>query len=243
MTAPGPGAVPRATLSEIDAARPRPANGIVLDYNPTGVSVRHRSAPLRRPDQTQDEQPVRHEDYGSTELAFTSVTFDGSGGRTVAAVLGQLLAWSTPLLTDTTDKVSAKKHTPLEFTWGRTVYTPVELRNVTADITRFSDRGVPLRATVDLVLHVLDPDPAKSTDAGEFDKRQNPTSGGRPGHGAHTVVEGDTLGSVAQAAFGDAGQWRRIADASGIEDPLRLRPGRRLRLPSRQDATADGEPR
>jgi len=44
--------------------------------------------------------------------------------------------------------------------------------------------------------------------------------------------EGDRLDRVAFDAFGDAALWRAIALANGIEDPLRLEPGRLLRIPA-----------
>ncbi len=47
----------------------------------------------------------------------------------------------------------------------------------------------------------------------------------------HRVRPGDTLHSIAQEAYHDPSQWRPIAEANGIEDPLDLRPGAILRVP------------
>ena len=47
----------------------------------------------------------------------------------------------------------------------------------------------------------------------------------------HTVKDGDSLPSIAYEAYGDATEWRPIADANGIENPLHLRRGRALSLP------------
>ena len=41
----------------------------------------------------------------------------------------------------------------------------------------------------------------------------------------HVVSDGDSLPSIAYAAYGDATQWRAIAEANGIDDPLSLRRG------------------
>ncbi|MDX6705728.1 MAG: hypothetical protein QOI48_1574, partial [Solirubrobacteraceae bacterium] len=47
----------------------------------------------------------------------------------------------------------------------------------------------------------------------------------------HVVRDGDSLASIAYQAYGDATQWRTIAQANGIDDPLRLRSGRTLSVP------------
>ena len=48
----------------------------------------------------------------------------------------------------------------------------------------------------------------------------------------HTVVVGDTLQQLAWQEYGDAGAWRPIAAANGLDDPMRLRPGSTLLLPA-----------
>ena len=41
----------------------------------------------------------------------------------------------------------------------------------------------------------------------------------------HTVRDGDTLPSISYGAYGDATQWRLIAEANGVDNPLHLRRG------------------
>jgi hypothetical protein len=57
--------------------------------------------------------------------------------------------------------------------------------------------------------------------------------GALPGGSAtvHLTVRGDTLSGVASAYLGDPAQWRRIAEANGIDDPLTLTPGLSLVIP------------
>jgi len=50
--------------------------------------------------------------------------------------------------------------------------------------------------------------------------------------GQYTVRQGDTLQSIAQAAFGDSRQWWRIAEANGLASERDLRVGQTLTLPS-----------
>jgi hypothetical protein len=51
---------------------------------------------------------------------------------------------------------------------------------------------------------------------------------------AHALRQAETLPGVAQAWFGDARQWWRIADANAERDPARLEetPGRLLFIPA-----------
>ena len=48
----------------------------------------------------------------------------------------------------------------------------------------------------------------------------------------HTVRDGDTLPSISYGAYGDATKWRLIAEANGVDNPLHLRRGSSLSLPS-----------
>ena len=47
----------------------------------------------------------------------------------------------------------------------------------------------------------------------------------------HLVHRGDTLQGISFREYDDPTQWRRIAEANGIDDPLQLRPGQRLLIP------------
>ena len=46
--------------------------------------------------------------------------------------------------------------------------------------------------------------------------RQNPTSGSDTVRRAHTLVEGDSLASIAYAEYGDPAAWRSVAVVPGI---------------------------
>ena len=48
----------------------------------------------------------------------------------------------------------------------------------------------------------------------------------------HTVRQGDSLWALAAEEYGDAGQWRVIADANGLSDPRALRNGEMLVIPA-----------
>jgi nucleoid-associated protein YgaU len=51
----------------------------------------------------------------------------------------------------------------------------------------------------------------------------------------HVLVEGDTLAGIAYNEYGNPSLWRAVAAANGIDDPMRLRSGTSVLLPSVND--------
>jgi len=47
----------------------------------------------------------------------------------------------------------------------------------------------------------------------------------------HVVRSGDRLDNIAAKEYGDAGNWRPIAEANNLDDPRRLQPGHVLIIP------------
>jgi hypothetical protein len=111
------------------------------------------------------------------------------------------------------------------FKWGGMTAFPAYMASVTAKYTLFTPGGVPVRALCTVNLEEI---------AGE-QSGQNPTSGALAARDEHVLVAGDTLQSVAFGAYGDAELWRAIAEANGIDDPMRLRPGSRLLVPALEE--------
>jgi hypothetical protein len=52
-----------------------------------------------------------------------------------------------------------------------------------------------------------------------------------PGRSQHLLAEGENVIGVATAKYGTPHAWRAVADANGLDDPLRVRSGRMLHLP------------
>jgi nucleoid-associated protein YgaU len=67
-------------------------------------------------------------------------------------------------------------------------------------------------------------------------KAQNPTSGALHTRRSHVLREGDSLHSVAYAEYGDPTLWRGLAAFNGIDDPLRVRAGQSLLIPTAAEA-------
>jgi len=112
----------------------------------------------------------------------------------------------------------------IEFSWGSVTLPKAAPVSITIRYALFRPNGEPVRAFVDLEL-------AQAEDTNPPGKAQNPTTRAITGLRAHTVRDGDSLPSIAYDAYGDATRWRAIAEANGIDNPLRLRRGRELTIP------------
>jgi nucleoid-associated protein YgaU len=54
----------------------------------------------------------------------------------------------------------------------------------------------------------------------------------------YVVRAGDSLTGIARDRLGDAGKWRRIATANGVDQPDRIHVGQRLRIPAQDESPA-----
>ncbi len=59
-----------------------------------------------------------------------------------------------------------------------------------------------------------------------------PVPAATPAPQTYTVQRGDTLSAIAKRFYGNAGEYRRIADANGIANPDRIHPGQELVIPA-----------
>jgi nucleoid-associated protein YgaU len=110
------------------------------------------------------------------------------------------------------------------FQWGSfsTASFIAYVQSVQATYTMFNPSGTPIRATCDLTI----------TQIPLLTQGQNPTSGALDAQRTHRVMAGDTLQSLAWREYGDATAWRTIAQANGIDDPMRLPIGTELLIPA-----------
>jgi hypothetical protein len=119
--------------------------------------------------------------------------------------------------------IDSDLHRPplLLVSWGTLMFKCV-VESISHRFTMFLESGIPVRATVTLALRQ-----AKSaTEQQEEIKKQSPDHAK-----IHAVQRGESLQMIAAREYEDPAEWRRIADANGIDDPLQLEPGRRLMIP------------
>jgi hypothetical protein len=117
------------------------------------------------------------------------------------------------------------------FAWGGNLSFKAVAKSLSVQYTMFRPDGLPIRAQAKIALVQVQEAVGKSKGKGAKKDPQNPTTRAIAGLGAHTVHDGDSLQSIAYASYGDPTSWREIADANGIDDPLRLRRGQALSIP------------
>ncbi|MFG3250787.1 peptidase M23 [Streptomyces sp. NPDC048187] len=129
----------------------------------------------------------------------------------------------------TAKSLAAKQPSPpwVVFEWGSfsTARFTAYVSSIETQYTLFGTTGVPIRATCQVALVEI-PGPTRP---------QNPTSGALTAQRVHRVVAGDSLQSLAWSEYGNAGAWRVIAEANGIDDPSHLPTGTQLMLPAAEE--------
>jgi nucleoid-associated protein YgaU len=120
--------------------------------------------------------------------------------------------------------VNADKHRPplLLFIWGKKLKFKCMLRHMSIRFTMFLDDGTPVRAIATCQFTEYTP-PSEQLQ-------------GKPRHSPdHTkrrvVKQGDTLSWIAGKEYGNPAEWRIIAEANGIDDPINLTVGQELLIP------------
>jgi hypothetical protein len=118
----------------------------------------------------------------------------------------------------------------ITFNWGSTVMFKAVADSLSVQYMLFRPDGSPIRATAKLSLIQVEKAKDKSS-SGAGGRGGNPTTRALPGSGSHLVRDGDSLPSIAFAHYRDPTRWRPIAEANGIDDPLRRRRGATLSIP------------
>jgi hypothetical protein len=109
------------------------------------------------------------------------------------------------------------------FEWGVFRFVAV-ITNMTQKFTLFQPDGTPVRAQVEVTF-------TQHKDLNDYPK-QNPTSGGGDIERVWRVVAGDRIDTIAFEVYGEAARWRAIAEYNQLDNPLELRAGQQLIIPS-----------
>lgn len=120
-------------------------------------------------------------------------------------------------------KIDGNLHRPpiVTFTWGSISIRGVVVK-VDTTFTMFDKKGVPVRAKVDCSILSV---------GSESAVRRSPFAS--PDRTKSRVLSEDTnLWELAGREYGDTGQWRLIAKANGILNPLDTVPGTVLKIPA-----------
>jgi nucleoid-associated protein YgaU len=211
-------------------------DAIPCQFNPTEYTLTKavQSAEIPIPGL---DSPLLQFVRGQAETMTVDLFFDSTDGGTGAN------ATAVTTLTNRVYelvKINPSTHAPpvCEFSWAtsgfpgshldpnlvhqqRTLFRCI-VESVRQRFTLFSPSGVPLRATLSVSLREYKTLRDQITELGLQSADQTHT---------HVVAEGETLTRIAAAIYDDPRQWRLMADANGIDDPLALRPGSILVVP------------
>lgn len=102
----------------------------------------------------------------------------------------------------------AKVPPTVRFLWVDRLFTGI-VTEVAQRFTMFLPSGVPVRAELNVTFKEVLTDAEEIKAQGLDNCRM-----------LHTVSMSDRVGSIAYSALGDSSQWRLIADANGIYDPI-----------------------
>lgn len=203
-------------------------NAIPCIFNPTDFTIQ-RSVNYNKSNIPGLDYPIQHFVSGEAETMSFSLMFDtySTGGYSVPSAVASSAAAAdgkkadvrnyTDLIMGLTE-VNSDTHKPsgVEFVWGPISFKG-HIESVSQRFTLFNASGVPVRAVVDITLV------SEKTDSGV---RNSPNR-----TKARTVFEGDRLYSFAYAEYGDCSEWRRIAEANGIDNPRLMGSGTDIVIP------------
>ena len=243
---PEPVRVAKARLEELQADLETPRSGgkrVTVQFNPESLKVNFANqiqTPQGSGGSGDSARPpaVQFVGAGTTRLAVT-LWFDASapldaemlpeaarGGGKLDDVrkLTEQIAW---FITPQPDPADPERYLPpaVSFVWGSFLFNGI-VESLEENLEFFSPQGKPLRASLSLKL--IQPRITAyrfaQSGAGSGSGALGGTPGTRPLTGA---TEGASLQAMAAAA-GRPGDWKAIASANGIEDPLRMQAGQML---------------
>jgi hypothetical protein len=193
-------------------------------FNPTSVRISKQSTWSGHPARAAKKGPKQQFVGTGPKVLSARLLFDdrdilGGHGSSVPHAVEQLLDWTNA--TEASQE-TAPEPPQVTFAWGAGgIQFTGFLHSVQINYTLFDSDGTPLRATADIVLQEVTPDPQGT----------NPTSGGIIGRRSAVLSDCDSLAAIAYREYGDAALWRAIALANAIEDPARVPVGTRLLVP------------
>lgn len=158
---------------------------------------------------------------GSSKLSLELLFDTSDTGKDVRAETQKVAYFVMAKQQDNED--DKRKPPNVRFQWGSFIFEGV-IDSMDETLDYFSEEGVPLRATVALNLSrddiVVLRGNARGGGAGNATGATSPLDSARPG---------DSIASMA-ARIGASADWKAIASANDIDDPLRLEAGARVNL-------------
>jgi hypothetical protein len=246
---PEPVRIAKARLEELQADLETPRSGgkrVTVQFNPESLKVNFANQ-IQAPQGSGGSSggsarppAVQFVGAGTTKLTVT-LWFDASAPldaemlpeaeRGTAKVddvrkLTEQVAW---FITPQPDQADPDRYLPpaVSFAWGTFLFNGI-VESIEENLEFFSPEGKPLRAS--MLLKLIQPriTAYRYGQSGSGSTAGASVLGGAPGTRPLTSAsEGASLQAMAAAA-GRADDWRAIASANGVEDPLRMQTGQML---------------
>ncbi len=125
-------------------------------------------------------------------------------------------------------RIDGKLHRPpvVTFCWGSIQFGGI-VESVDARFTQFEKGGMPVVAEVSMTLVAMDPNPSGQSETVKISPKESPDRSK-----CILLTEDSSIWDIAEKEYGDSSQWRRIAQANNILDPLSIPTGTLLRVPA-----------
>lgn len=224
----------KAQLIEMEADEEKPGGKrVTVQFNPDTMKVTFANQIVQPQGGDQSSGPTGRQfvGKGTTKLALT-LWFDVTAMvekpvDDVRRLTGEVIFFMTPQeFKEDRDKLVPPG---VRFSWGSFIFDG-SVEGLEESLEFFSEDGKPLRASLSLTL---------SQQKILVSKFGDNTAKAQPGLKPLTSAKaGDTVQSVAGAQGKSGGDWRGVAAANGIEDPLRLQPGQLLDLDAKASSSA-----
>ena len=223
----------KGTKATIVVAK-KPPQYIPVQFNPSEYRITDTTTYSQKERSTNDEPVVN---YNGTHLSKLTVKlyFNCDHFMTPSSLVDDTVKFFTDTeddITETINKITAltridgNTHKPpgCIFVWGSLIFVGF-IESMGVSYTMFDQNGRPLRAVADLTMSGFN---------GAANKQQSPMQSPDRTK-ARTLTEDTSIWGIAEREYGDAREWRRIADANGIMNPLDIPVGKVLRVPSITD--------
>jgi hypothetical protein len=111
------------------------------------------------------------------------------------------------------------------FHWGNSWSFKAVITSVAQKFSLFTSDGTPVRATLNVTFQQVEQQgtapPTNPTSVAHVEK-------------VHVVGPRETIDAIAFTELGDARKWPTIADYNNLDNPLKLRPGQKLAIPTEE---------
>jgi len=167
---------------------------------------------------------------GQSRTLSIELFFDThEAGGDVRVPLNKL--WQLAMIDEKNRNTQTQRSRPpmCTFQWGPNWSFRAALTSLSVRYTLFREDGTPVRATASVTFQEGRDDASATT------PQSNAVASGKSGSKARQVKSGENLPMIAHQEYGDAKQWRPIADANRLSDPENVKAGQYLVIPPKPE--------